>query len=154
MAMSLDTAVYFVRFFPFFAIASFPLRNVHFLDLVYGIDALDDGVEQFGEDGSRQELREGTAQLTISRGMVEDELLIHHPASQTQEPAREAFDSTAAAALPRSEQSSLAVAEYVSSEENNPPERKCMLPDVAFAFYGLLVLYKALLKPMSLKLLF
>ena len=62
---------------------------------------IEDGIEQFGGDGSDQELGEDVTRLTLSRDVVDDKLLIHDPVSQLQEPAREVFASTAVAALPR-----------------------------------------------------
>ena len=94
------------------------------------------------------------AQLALDRDVVDDELLIHNPVAEPHEPNHEMFASTAVAALPCQEQSPLAFAKDASAEVKDPPEGKCMLPDVDFAFSEVTVLYKASLKPMSSKLLF
>ena len=94
------------------------------------------------------------AQLVLYRDVVDDELIVHDPVSQPQESAHEVFTSTALPAKARQEQSPLVVTEDAGAVVDDTPERKCILPDVDFAFFGFPELYEATLKPMGSTLLF
>ena len=93
------------------------------------------------------------AQPALGYDVIDDELPIHDPVAQPQEPDREVFALTVVAALSHKEQSSLVVTEDADAKVDGPPGRNYILPDVDLAFSGMSVPYEASRKPMSSKLL-